>query len=90
MSETRTMLLITDERGNIVAAAHKGEGSVPGLAVSISPRPGQTVHEVEVPEPVTRLTGRDFHLFMSQARFETRAVKLSFPELRVRHQHDED
>ena len=89
MTETRTMLFITDEQGNIVAAAHKGEGSVPGLTVTITPRPGQAVHEVEVPEPVTRLTGRDFHLFVSQARFETTAAKLAFPELRIRRPHDE-
>jgi hypothetical protein len=90
MSETRTMLFVTDEHGNIVAAAHKGEGSVPGLTVAVTPRPGQTIHEVEVPETVTRLTGRDFHFFVSQARFETAAAKLRFPELGIRHLHDED
>ena len=89
MSETRTMLFVTDEHGNIVAAAHKGESSVQGLNVAIIPLPGQTIHEVEVPEPVTRLTGRDFHLFVSQARFETTAAKLAFPELRVRHPDDD-
>ena len=83
------MFFITDEKGNIVAAAHKGEGSVPGQTVGIAPRPGQTIHEVEVPEPVTRLTGRDFHLFVSQSRFEPAAAKLSFPELRVRRHNDE-
>jgi hypothetical protein len=90
MTETRTMLFITDEHGNIVGAAHKGEASAPDLSVGISPRPGQTIHEVEVPEPVTRLTGRDFHLFVTQARFETPTAKLRFPDLRVRRQHDED
>lgn len=90
MAETRTMLLITDEHGHIVGAAHKGSGSLPGLTVGISPLPGQTIHEVEVPEPVTRLTGRDFFLFASQARFETAPMKVTFPELRVHRQHDED
>jgi hypothetical protein len=89
MSETRTMLFIIDEQGNVVGAAHKGEGSVAGLNVAVSPRPGQTVLEVEVPEPIARLGGRDFHLFVSQARFEPTTAKLSFPELRVRRPHDE-
>jgi len=89
VTETRMMLFITDEHGNIVAAAHKGEGSVRGLSVAIGPRPGQTIHEVEVPEPITRLTGRDFHLFASQARVETAPMKLTFPQLRVHRQHED-
>lgn len=89
MNETRTMLFVLDEHGKIIAAAHRGDGSVPGLTVGISPLPGQTVHEVQVPELLTRLAGRDFHLFAAQARFDTTAARLTFPEIRVRRHHDD-
>jgi hypothetical protein len=86
---THSMLVITDEQGNVVAAAHKGEGSVPGLTVAVSPLPGQTIHEIEVPEPIARLRGRDFHFFITQARFEIPTAKLKFPEMNVRHHHED-
>jgi hypothetical protein len=89
-SRTVSMLFITDERGNVVAAAHRGSGSVPGQNVGINPLPGQRIHEIEVPEPIARLGGRDFHLFVSQARFEVRAAELKFPEVRVKRHDEED
>lgn len=88
MTESRTMLFVTDPQGNVVAAAHPGEGSVAGLTVAVNPLPGQIIHEVEVPEPLAQLTGRDFHFFVSQARFEIRTSKLIFPRLRL-ERHDE-
>jgi hypothetical protein len=83
MSQTRKLLLITNSEGRVVAAANHGESSQSGLSLAIRPLPGQRVHEVEVPEPITRLSGRDFSMLMSQARFEVGPARLSFPKIRI-------
>lgn len=88
--ETRSMLVVTDATGRVVAAAHAGKAGDERIGVGIAPLPGQTIHEVEVPEPLTRLSGRDFHQFMSQARLVPGTLKLSFPEIRVRRHDGED
>ncbi len=84
MDKSVKMLVVTDAAGKIVAAARRGASSVKGQSLAIKPLPGQTVHEVDVPEPVTRLSGRDFHLLLSQSRFEHGAAKLTFPSIRVK------
>lgn len=87
---TRTMLVVTDATGRVVAAAHLGPAGNERQGVGIAPLPGQTIHEVEVPEPLTRLSGRDFHQFMSQARIMPGTLKLAFPEIRIRRHDGED
>ncbi len=90
METIQKMLVVTDGSGRVVAAAHPGKASKEGMGVGIMPLPGQIIHEVEVPEAVTRLSGRDFHQVISQARMELGTLKLKFPEIRVQHsQHKE-
>jgi hypothetical protein len=83
MSQTRKILVVTDSDGRVVAAANHGESSRSGLRIGIRTLPGQRVYEVEVPEPIARLSARDFHTLISQARFEISSARLSFPELRI-------
>jgi len=89
MATTRKMLVLTDATGRIVAAAHPGAASSSGMGVGITQLPGQTIHEVDVPEAVTRLTGRDFHQMVSGARFVPGTPTLVFPEIRV-HRHEDE
>lgn len=87
---TRKMLIVTDASGRTVAAAHLGAASTKGLGVGIMPLPGQQIHEVELPDAVAELSGRDFHQVISQARMEPGALKLTFPEIRIeRAKHEE-
>ena len=89
MTQSRKMVVVTDTEGRVIAAGHRGESSVKGLNIAIKPLPGQTVHEVDIPELVTRLPGRDFHLLLSQASFDFGAAKLTFPNIRLERRHKE-
>ena len=80
---TRKMLIVTDESGRIVAAAHPGDASMKGVNVGIVALTGQVIHEVDVPEALSQLSGRDFHQVMSQARMEPGTLKITFPEIRI-------
>ncbi len=80
---TRKMLIVTDGSGRIIAAAHPGSASTKGVNVGITALPGQVIHEVEVPEAVLQLSGRDFHQVISQARMEPGTLKITFPEIRI-------
>jgi hypothetical protein len=79
MAAKKKMLIVTDPSGKIVAAAHLDQGGQPGMSAAITPLPGQTVHEVEVPGELARLTsGPAFHSALSQAQFTPGTGKLKF------------
>ncbi|WP_322750967.1 MULTISPECIES: hypothetical protein [unclassified Frankia] len=88
MAELRKILVITDVDGRVIAAGHRGESSAEGLNLAIGPLPGQMFHEVEVPEPVTRLSGHDFHLILSRARLDPATARLTLPRIQV-ERHDQ-
>jgi hypothetical protein len=89
MKPKKTMLLIMDSSGRIVAAAHRDEGTKSQMSTGVRPLPGQEILEMEVPEVLMRLeSGHDFHLALAHARFDRIAKKLVFPDVtfkKVKH-----
>jgi hypothetical protein len=82
MASMKRMLLVTDAAGRILAAAHPNEGKPSKMNIGISPLPGQEIHEVEIPEGLTRLkAGHDFHMALSHAKFHRATGKLDFPDI---------
>jgi hypothetical protein len=79
----RRMLVLTDEQGRVVAAAHVGRAREDDLAVGIRPLPGQRVHEVEVPAAVASLEhGHHLEMFFAAARLGPDG-RLSLPEIEI-------
>ncbi len=82
MASKTKMLVVTDAAGRILAAAHPNRGKSSKMNVGLSPLPGQELHEVEVPEELTRLkSGHDFHMALNHAQFHRASGKLAFPEV---------
>ena len=82
MPETRTMLVVTDVAGRVVAAAHPGESSSKGTGISLQPLPGHRVHEVEVPADILTLRGHDLHLFFTRVSLDPRTSRLTLPKVK--------
>jgi hypothetical protein len=89
MASKKTMLLVTDAAGRILAAAHPADGKSSRMNVGISPLAGQEIHQVEIPEEVARLkSGHDFHMALCHAKFHRETGKMEFPEVsykKVKH-----
>lgn len=88
MAAKTKMLVVTDGAGRILAAAHT-PGKPSKMNVGISALSGQVIHEVEVPEELTRLkSGHDFHMALCHAKFQAAKGTFEFPEItlkRVKH-----
>ena len=85
MASTKRMLVVTDAAGRIVAAAHPHDGKPSKMNVGISALPGQEIHEVDIPEEVTRLkSGHDFHMAISHAKFQRTTGTIEFPKITVK------
>jgi len=88
MTATKKMLLVTDAVGNIVAAAHLGGPQHGTTSVGVVPLPGQTIHEVEVPEALTRLTsGSAFHQALSGASRDPATGRIVFKPVALKKKH---
>jgi hypothetical protein len=48
------MLIISDAEGSIVATAHTQPQKDAPVAVGVIPEPGQTLHEVDVPDKLSK------------------------------------
>jgi hypothetical protein len=83
------MLVVTNAAGRVAAAAHMPEGQPSKMNVGIKALPGQEIHEVQVPEEITRLkSGHEFHVALSHATFNRATRTLEFPKVtykRVEH-----
>ena len=85
MSTTKKMLIVTDAEGKIIAAAHLDDAQRSGPNVGVVPLPGQTIHEVDVPEALTKLrSGHEFHLALSRARLNPMTGKIEFKPVVLR------
>ncbi|MGF6660055.1 hypothetical protein QF000_001699 [Paraburkholderia atlantica] len=63
---SRTLLVVTNERGNVVATAHEGSSSNADMNIGISALPGQTLHRIQVPDEIFDIkSGHDFHCAIS-------------------------
>jgi len=84
--ETKLMLFVVDDSGQIVAAAHEGRSKDEEMNVGISPLPGQRVYRVAVPKALTQLpSGRDFQRAISQLTLEPQEGKLVFRKFKKVH-----
>lgn len=82
MKSKKTMLLVIDPSGRIVAAAHRDAENSSEMSTGLVPLAGQEVCEVEVPEEITRLrSGHDFHLALAHAKFDRATRKVAFPKI---------
>lgn len=82
MAQSKRMLIVTDGTGRVLAAAPSGDVESSKLHVGLDALPGQMVHEVDFPVELTLLeSGHDFHLALSQARFDTAKAHLEFPRI---------
>lgn len=82
------MLLITNEAGGIVGAAHLPGKSSRKENVALEPLPGQRVHQVDVPDSIARLSsGHHFHLALSHATFDAASGKLTFKRIKTVKHH---
>lgn len=55
----RTMLLLVDSTGSIIGGIRTGRVTDTGPRTGITPLPGQTIQEVEVPEEISQLEAAD-------------------------------
>ena len=55
----RTMLLVVDSTGSVIGGIGTGRITGTGPSTGIMPLPGQTIHEVEVPEEISQLETAD-------------------------------
>lgn len=79
MAATEKMIVIVDSSGTVVGAAHIGASNKSRMNVAMVPLPGQTLHEVDVPQEISTLeSGHLFHLAISAARFNAGTRKLEF------------
>ena len=89
MKSKKIMLLMTDQTGRILAAAHRNTGKSSKMNTGLFPLAGQEIHEVEIPEEITRLkSGHDFHLALTQAKFNPATREFAFPRItfkRLKH-----
>jgi len=82
MKSKKMLLVIDPKTGRVMGAAHMGGGSSPKMNVGLTPLPGQEIHEVEVPEEITRLKGgHEFHMALSHAKFDLATRALKFPKV---------
>lgn len=82
MKSKKVMLVVIDQTGRIVAAAHTDGGNSSDLNTGLSPLPGQEVHEVEIPAELARLkSGHDFHMALAHAKFDRATKKVVFPKI---------
>lgn len=88
MSESITMLLVTDETGAIIGATHPDTASEGEVNVELRPLANQTIHKVEVPEQIARMDALDFQAVISHAHFDITTGTLVLPKFRVRHYHE--
>jgi hypothetical protein len=71
---TRRLLVVVDAAGRIVATASEGERNSTGPNVTLRPMPGQTLHEVPLPQDLEECATRppaDLHRVLSE--YELRA-----------------
>jgi len=60
------MLIITNAEGQVVAAVPEGRKGKSELNVALSPMSGQTLHSVDVPAEIMKITmGSKFHSAIS-------------------------
>jgi hypothetical protein len=89
MASRKKMLVVTDAAGRILAAAHPPQDKPSKMNVGISALPGQEIHEVEIPEELTRLkSGHEFQMALSHAKFLPASKTFEFPDVtlkKVRH-----
>jgi len=89
MASKKTMPVVTNAAGRILAAAHPADGKSSRMNAGLSPLAGQEVHEVEIPEDLARLkSGHDFHMALCHAKFHPASGKMEFPEVsykKVKH-----
>jgi hypothetical protein len=82
MASNKKMLLVIDSTGRIVAAAQPDDGKSSKMNVGISALPGQEIHEIEIPEALTRLkSGHEFHLALSHAKLDRATRKIKFRDI---------
>jgi len=87
--ETKVMILVVDDSGQIVAAANEEKPKDQEINVGISPLPGQRVYRVAVPKALTQLpSGRDFQLAISQLTLEPQEGKLVFRKFKKVHKDE--
>ena len=81
--KTQKMLLVIDPAtGRVVGAAHTQNKNAAKINTGLVPLPGQEIHEIEVPQEITRLkSGHSFHMAISHAKFNLATRKLEFPEV---------
>lgn len=89
MASRKKMLVVTDAAGRILAAAHPPQDKPSKMNIGISALPGQEIHEVEIPEELTRLkSGHEFHMALSHAKFQPGTRTIEFPQVsfkKVKH-----
>lgn len=89
MPETTRMLLLTDAHGQVVGVAGKGAARPGGHGIAITPLPGQTLHEVDVPaELADLLHGPDAHAVLSSLVVEPTGAVLRTIPVTIRRAHD--
>jgi hypothetical protein len=82
---TKKMMIVVDGAGKILAAAHSGTPKKGQPTSGIYALPGQTIHEVDVPEEIANLeSGHLFHCAMAQATFVPSGGTLKFKPVKVK------
>lgn len=89
MPESTRMLLLTDADGRVIGAAAQGPARPGGHGIAITPLPGQTLHEVDVPaELADLLRGPDAHAVLSRFVVEPAGAALRQIPVTIRRAHD--
>jgi len=90
MPESTRMLLLTDAHGQVIGVASRGPARQGGHGIAISPLPGQTLHEVDVPsELADLLQGPDAHAVLSRFVVEPTGAALREIPVTIRRAHDD-
>jgi hypothetical protein len=83
------MLLLTDAHGRVIGVAAKDPAREGGHGIAITPLPGQTLHEVDVPtELADLLHGPDAHAVLSRFVVEPTGAALRKIPVTVHRVHD--
>jgi hypothetical protein len=88
--KTRTMLLVTDAEGSIVAAAHAADSAERDVNIGISALPGQTIHRVAVPEALLELAGHHLAAAFAHTRVKPGTTELHFPEITIKNREHKE
>lgn len=73
------MLIVTNNEGRIIGAAHPAAANKTRTNTAIRPLPGQRIYEADVPDEIAHIaSGHLLHQAFVGARFDAATGKLTF------------